>query len=287
MQTINKADIENEFYSTSWEHDYKRRSMIYRAVVGSAFDNGEEARYNKEKSVITENDIEFVMNFDVCMNNALMALTENKDLEGYLNIRQEMARLKASPEDIDYGVFCNIQNRVAPARYNNINCRSIRSMGYIPFITRIEVENPDTVVFFNDGTKSVVHCENKDKFDPERGIYLAILKKAVGVNNFIHLMNLMEKINSSDNTESAKKTTGTRARKRIDDFFEELKKANEMASTHRPNNTDGSDSGSGSDICAEISFPHFDSEYFNCDIPDDSYFGSHPGKRRDSFEFGI
>lgn len=50
--------------------------------------------------------------------------------------------------------------------------------------TEIEIENvifhePATIVFWGDGTKTVVKAENED-FDPEKGLAMAIAKKVFG-----------------------------------------------------------------------------------------------------------
>ena len=39
---------------------------------------------------------------------------------------------------------------------------------------------PATIVFWTDGTKTVVKCQNDDIFDPEKGLAMAIAKKAFG-----------------------------------------------------------------------------------------------------------
>ena len=39
---------------------------------------------------------------------------------------------------------------------------------------------PATIVFWTDGTKTVVKCQNDDVFDPEKGLAMAIAKKAFG-----------------------------------------------------------------------------------------------------------
>jgi hypothetical protein len=40
--------------------------------------------------------------------------------------------------------------------------------------------DPATIVFWADGTKTVVKCQNDDVFDPEVGLAMAIAKKALG-----------------------------------------------------------------------------------------------------------
>lgn len=39
---------------------------------------------------------------------------------------------------------------------------------------------PATIVFWNDGTKTVVKAQNNEAFDPEKGLAMAIAKKALG-----------------------------------------------------------------------------------------------------------
>lgn len=46
-------------------------------------------------------------------------------------------------------------------------------------ITNVIFNDPATIVFWNDGTKTVVKAEN-EPFDPEKGLAMAIAKKALG-----------------------------------------------------------------------------------------------------------
>lgn len=49
-----------------------------------------------------------------------------------------------------------------------------------PEVTKVIFNNPATVVFWSDGTKTVVKCSENDTFDPEIGLAMAICKKAFG-----------------------------------------------------------------------------------------------------------
>ena len=40
--------------------------------------------------------------------------------------------------------------------------------------------DPATIVFWADGTKTVVKCQEGDEFDPEKGLTMAIAKKVYG-----------------------------------------------------------------------------------------------------------
>lgn len=58
--------------------------------------------------------------------------------------------------------------------------------GGLTMYTNFEIKNvifndPATIVFWKDGTKTVVQAHN-DEFDPEKGLAMAIAKKALGNN---------------------------------------------------------------------------------------------------------
>ena len=50
----------------------------------------------------------------------------------------------------------------------------------IPEIKNVIFNDPATIVFWEDGTKTVVKCQDGDEFDPEKGLAMAITKKAYG-----------------------------------------------------------------------------------------------------------
>lgn len=54
------------------------------------------------------------------------------------------------------------------------------SSSRIPEIKNVIFNNPATIVFWEDGTKTVVKCQDGDEFDPEKGLAMAIVKKACG-----------------------------------------------------------------------------------------------------------
>ena len=47
-------------------------------------------------------------------------------------------------------------------------------------ITKVIFNNPATIVFWNDGSKTVVKCSEDECFDEEKGLAMAISKKALG-----------------------------------------------------------------------------------------------------------
>lgn len=49
----------------------------------------------------------------------------------------------------------------------------------VPKIKRVIFNNPATIILWDDDTKTIVKAEN-ERFDPEKGLAMAITKKALG-----------------------------------------------------------------------------------------------------------
>lgn len=47
-------------------------------------------------------------------------------------------------------------------------------------IKKVIYNNPATIVMWSDGTKTVVKCSERDTYDPEKGLAMAIAKKSFG-----------------------------------------------------------------------------------------------------------
>lgn len=50
-------------------------------------------------------------------------------------------------------------------------------------IKKVIFNPPATVVYWTDGTKTVVKCSENDTFDPEKGLAMAIAKRCAGNNS--------------------------------------------------------------------------------------------------------
>ena len=49
---------------------------------------------------------------------------------------------------------------------------------------KVIFHNPATIVFWNDGTKTVVKRQKGDRWDPEKGLAMAYIKKFIGLKEF-------------------------------------------------------------------------------------------------------
>ena len=47
-------------------------------------------------------------------------------------------------------------------------------------IEKVIYHDPATIIKWKDGTKTVVKCDKHDTYDPEKGLYIAIMKKMCG-----------------------------------------------------------------------------------------------------------
>ena len=59
-------------------------------------------------------------------------------------------------------------------------------MVHAPEVKKVVFHDPATVVYWSDGTKTVVKCGPHDTFDPEKGLAMAIAKKFYGNGNEFH-----------------------------------------------------------------------------------------------------
>ena len=87
-------------------------------------------------------------------------------------------------------VELKISTRLSPSNIASIEKLSITNVIFSP---------PATIVFWSDKTKTVVKCDPKEDYDPEKGIAMAICKKMIGDNKrdyynvFLHWIKKYEK----------------------------------------------------------------------------------------------
>lgn len=85
-----------------------------------------------------------------------------------------------------YGVEGISISNVATGTTNNASV-STRKVAYNSMWKRTKIKNvifndPATIVFWSDGTKTVVKCGENDIYDPEKGLAMAVAKKYLGTN---------------------------------------------------------------------------------------------------------
>lgn len=85
-----------------------------------------------------------------------------------------------------YGVEGISTSNVTTGTINNASV-STRKVAYNSMWKRTKIKNvifndPATIVFWSDGTKTVVKCGGNDTYDPEKGLAMAVAKKYLGTN---------------------------------------------------------------------------------------------------------
>lgn len=83
-------------------------------------------------------------------------------------------------------------------------------------IKDIIINDPATIILWNDGTKTVVKCQPEDTFDPEKGIAMAILKKLYGNGGFYKdiFEPAIDKYDLKKSLEKSKKHVATKKEKK-------------------------------------------------------------------------
>lgn len=79
--------------------------------------------------------------------------------------------------------FRGAYNHVHYSSYYNHHdscCVLLQKGWWVPEIKNVHFNNPVTVVIWADGTKTIVRAQNDEPFDPEKGLAMAITKKALG-----------------------------------------------------------------------------------------------------------
>lgn len=68
--------------------------------------------------------------------------------------------------------YDNYRKLVETSKYNSYQDK--------PYVKNVIFNPPCTIVLWTDGTKTIVRTQNKEKFDPEKGLAMAFAKKAFG-----------------------------------------------------------------------------------------------------------
>ena len=83
--------------------------------------------------------------------------------------------------------FCNLNTGIVKATNAITSAASSlkdyfpRSAFYgVPEIKKVIFNDPATIVLWKDGTKTVVNAQDKEEFDKEKGLAMAISKKSLG-----------------------------------------------------------------------------------------------------------
>lgn len=93
-----------------------------------------------------------------------------RDRQGYWRIRK---REESAFDSMRYMHLANcvMEEATKKKEETNMTAASIKNVIFAP---------PATIVYWSDGSKTVVKCSEKDVFDPEKGLAMAIAKRCGG-----------------------------------------------------------------------------------------------------------
>lgn len=104
-------------------------------------------------------------------------------------IREEDLMTKSCGISIDH-IPCGIYGaRGQVSLYYSPNAHAKKSQlkrMYFSVIKKVIFNEPATIVFWADGTKTVVKCGEDDIWDPEKGLAMAVTKKFFGNEGFYY-----------------------------------------------------------------------------------------------------
>ena len=81
--------------------------------------------------------------------------------------------------------------------------KSVQKVNGAATIKRVIFNKPVTVVFWSDGTKTTVKCQENDTYTKEAGLIAAIAKKSLG--NTSKWYNVIKKVLAEDEAAEARK----------------------------------------------------------------------------------
>lgn len=73
-----------------------------------------------------------------------------------------------------------IKDEIDAYRYYYYQKTTSKKAMALDSIKRVIFNDPATIILWADGTKTVVKCAKDETFDPEKGLAMAIAKKALG-----------------------------------------------------------------------------------------------------------
>lgn len=99
----------------------------------------------------------------------------HKDLQNHLNLAVDsLYPHMPSPQMME-----QIISRADKELINRVYGK-IKTLHHEPDIKKVVFNSPATIVFWKDGSKTVVKAQNDEMFDPEKGLAMAIAKKTMG-----------------------------------------------------------------------------------------------------------
>lgn len=99
--------------------------------------------------------------------------------------------MKKNKKDFSGNVWCFDRNALKDAGLDNLFLVEGEDGALVAsrtWIKQVKYCGPATIIFWEDGTKTISKCSPRDEFDPEKGFCIAYMKKIVGSDEVRSLM---------------------------------------------------------------------------------------------------
>lgn len=137
-----------------------------------------------------------------------------------------MSRIPVQVTEINYSNYDQPSSFVCEVIPNGLHSKPVSPAKLE--ITQVIYNKPATIVFWNDGTKTVVKCSEEDVYSPEVGLVTAIAKKFFGnVGNYNNELRKWapKTYFEPDEVPETEKTTGSQLAESLAYFSETAKNA--------------------------------------------------------------
>ena len=119
-------------------------------------------------------ELRFEDNHDLWKDKYELPLWDVNDLRNILMNVKYKFNLKGRDDGLDAFLYSCVD-------YDKcFKPKAPKPVPYIPEIKNVIFNEPATIVIWSDGTKTVVKCQEGEGYDPEKGLAMAISKKALG-----------------------------------------------------------------------------------------------------------
>lgn len=173
-QEENRYSIE-DFTIKGYRSEGKKVWATEMARLGADFDGDTVCEYCKRDVDICKEFIAATLKAKdystteplIVFNNKVMTLTEFNAFIKDSNETKSKEEKNMGPKDTTFAEFCRkiYWGTITPIKP-----------------TKILVQGTATIIWWSDGTKTVVKCQKGDKMDPEKGIAMCVMKKFMGTN---------------------------------------------------------------------------------------------------------
>lgn len=124
-------------------------------------------------------DIEFKNGSSIRVLDAT-TVTRNNDIYKYLDYNRFSNYLESTPDQAKRLNEAMVVQREIDFNPYFVDKDWLNDKMYIPKIKRITYDNPTTVVFWTDNTKTISKCTDNDKFSKKYGVAMCFMKKIFG-----------------------------------------------------------------------------------------------------------